>query len=103
VASHSWSRLADLPRPASGGGAIGIGGGAVVIGGEDGVEARIIDQLALYSTSSGWSAQTMLSPRHGLQLAMFNGRAWACGGGNLPGLHAMATCTSLGDPATSKN
>jgi hypothetical protein len=98
----SWSRLPNLPRATSGAGAIGFADGAVVMGGEDGVESKIIDQLAIYSPNGGWSSREMLSPRHGIQLAMFDGRAWACGGGNLAGLHPVATCTSLGDPATSK-
>jgi hypothetical protein len=37
----------------------------------------------------------MLVPRHGFQLAVFEGRAWACGGGSLAGLHPVATCTSV--------
>jgi hypothetical protein len=37
----------------------------------------------------------MLVPRHGFELALFDGRAWACGGATLPGLHPVATCTSL--------
>jgi hypothetical protein len=37
----------------------------------------------------------MLVPRHGFELAMFQGRAWACGGGSQPGLHPVATCTSI--------
>jgi len=37
----------------------------------------------------------MLVPRHGFQLALFEGRAWACGGGSSAGLHPVATCTSV--------
>ncbi len=81
----TWSRRPDLPRATSGGG--------------DAVESRMVDQLATYLGGSRWSAtQRMLSPRHGFELAMFNGRAWACGGGSAPGLHPVATCTSFRDP-----
>jgi hypothetical protein len=95
----TWSRRPDLPRATSGAGAIGMAGGALVAGGEDAVESRMVDQLAIYLGGSRWSAnQRMLSPRHGFELAMFNGRAWACGGGSAPGLHPVATCTSFRDP-----
>ena len=103
VASRAWSRLPNLPAASSGAGAAVLGADIVVAGGEDASETRIFDQFAYYSTGSGWSAAgRMLSPRHGFELAVFEGRAWACGGGSAPGLHPVATCTSLGDRATSK-
>jgi Kelch motif protein len=97
-------RLGDLPAATSGGGAITFPSGeAIVLGGEDASEGRMIDQVAFYSTGGAWRAsQKMLAPRHGFELALFNGRAWACGGGSAPGLHPVATCTSLGDPSTSQ-
>jgi hypothetical protein len=94
-----------LPFATSGGGALTFGElDTIVMGGEDAIESRIVDRIAL-SIPGGWklSSQRMLVPRHGFQLALFNGRAWACGGGSAPGLHPVATCTSLGDPASSKS
>jgi hypothetical protein len=103
VATLKWSRLHDLPAPSSGGGAAVFAGATVaVMGGEDAAETRIYTGLALFTASGGWSVRAMLAPRHGFELAMFAGRAWACGGGSAPGLHPVATCTSLGDPAASK-
>jgi hypothetical protein len=37
----------------------------------------------------------MLNPRHGVQLAFFGGRAWACGGATAAGYQAAADCTSI--------
>ncbi|TMF26512.1 MAG: hypothetical protein E6I36_00930 [Chloroflexi bacterium] len=98
-----WSRpISDVPSPTSGGGAVAFPNGDVIAaGGEDAGESRIIDQLVYLRGASWVSAGTMLSPRHGFQLAIFNGRAWACGGGSAAGLHPVATCTSLGDAAAS--
>jgi hypothetical protein len=95
-----WKRqLADLPVPTSGGGSIAFNDGtAIVLGGQDASETRIVNQF-VYLVGENWvGAGTMLVPRHGFELAMFNGRAWACGGGVAPGLHPVATCTSIGDP-----
>ena len=99
--SNAWSSVVNLPVATSGGGAIGFENGDVtLLGGQDANETRIVSEF-VYATSQSWSkAGTMLSPRHGFQLAMFGGRAWACGGGSAPGLHPVATCTSLGDPAS---
>ena len=101
VAQRSLFRLGNLPVATSGGGAVTFPSGeAIVVGGEDATEGRLINQVALYSTGGSWRAgQKMLAPRHGFELALFNGRAWACGGGSAPGLHPVATCTSLGDPS----
>ncbi|HEX2645708.1 MAG TPA: kelch repeat-containing protein, partial [Candidatus Dormibacteraeota bacterium] len=102
VATSTWSRLPDLPRATSGAGAATFLGGSVVMaGGQNAGETAIVDQLTRYPTEGGWSSRgTMLVPRHGFELAIFNGRAWACGGGIAPGLHPVATCTSLGNLST---
>lgn len=102
TARYIWWRLPDLPQPTSGGGATTfIGGGVVTMGGQDASETAIVDQLTHY-TQSGWSAaDRMLVPRHGFELADFNGRAWACGGGIAPGLHPVAVCTSVADPSAT--
>lgn len=97
----SWSSLPGLPVATSGGGAAVFAGTDVVVtGGEDASEARILTQLTRYGPVQAWSTgDSMLDPRHGFELAMYEGRAWACGGGSAPGLHPVATCTSIGDPA----
>ena len=93
--SMTWNHLPDLPRPTSGAGAAVLDDGSVVVmGGEVPEESSIVDQFARLSSSNAWSAtETMLVPRHGFQLAVFQGRAWACGGGG--GLRPVATCTSI--------
>jgi hypothetical protein len=99
VVAGRWSRLADLPVATSGFGAATFLGGAVVaLGGQDASETRIVPQFSRYNSDNTWSSgDSMLNPRHGFELALFNGRAWACGGGSAPGLHPVATCTSVGD------
>jgi hypothetical protein len=99
VAHATWSRLPDLPRPTSGAGAVTFLGGAVVMaGGQNAGETAIVDQFTRYTPGKAWSTgETMLVPRHGFELAVFGDRAWACGGGTAPGLHPVATCTSLGN------
>jgi Kelch motif len=101
--SLAWSRLPDLPQPTSGGGSLALDDGdVVVLGGEDAGESRVIDQFVVYQPGGAWKTTgSMLSARHGFELVMFNGRGWACGGGSAPGLHPVATCTSVGDPASS--
>jgi N-acetylneuraminic acid mutarotase len=97
----SWSSLPALPQPTSGGGAATFSGGDVVVtGGQDASETRIVNELARWS-GHAWTSESMLHPRHGFELAIYEGRAWACGGGSAPGLHPVATCTSLGDTAAS--
>src|SRR2546426_891544 len=104
-AAGAWSRLPDLPQPASGAGATTFASGDVVMtGGQDASETQIVDQLAFYPPGGSWiSPDKMLSPRHGFELAVFEGRAWACGGGSAPGLHPVATCTSLGDTPSANS
>jgi len=95
--ARSWTRLASLPQATSGAGAATLGGGVVVVaGGEDAGESRLISQVVHLGLDGKWSgAVSMLVPRHGFQLALFEGRAWACGGGAAPGLRPVATCTSI--------
>lgn len=94
-------RPPNLPAATSGGGGVTFPGGDVVVaGGEDASETRIVDEFVYAPPGAGWtSAGGMMSPRHGFELVIYEGRAWACGGGVAPGLHPVATCTSLGDPA----
>jgi len=96
--ARTWGRLASLPQATSGAGAVMLGGGSVVVaGGEDAGESRLISQLVHLGLDGKWSGVvSMLVPRHGFQLALFEGRAWACGGGAAPGLRPVATCTSIG-------
>ena len=95
--TRDWSRLANLPQPTSGAGAATLGDGTVIVmGGEDAQESSIVNQLARLPSTRRWTApERMLVPRHGFQLALFDGRAWACGGGASAGLHPVATCTSV--------
>jgi N-acetylneuraminic acid mutarotase len=95
--SSSWMRFPDLPRATSGAGAAALDDGrAVILGGQDAQETHINDQFARLPDPGGWSlVGAMLVPRHGFELAVFEGRAWACGGGSQPGLHPVATCTSV--------
>jgi hypothetical protein len=70
----------------------------VMMGGEDAGESMMVDMLSFYSDGA-WSAlDAMQSPRHGIQLALFQGRAWACGGATAPGLHPVSICTSVANP-----
>lgn len=95
--SSSWVRFPDLPRATSGAGATTLdNGSAVIVGGENAQETTVSDQFARLPDPGAWSVSgTMLVPRHGFELAMYAGRAWACGGGSQPGLHPVATCTSV--------
>jgi len=103
TSTFKWSRLQNLPAPSSGGGAIVFGARTVaVMGGEDAAETRIYTGLAISTSENTWMARAMLAARHGFELAMFEARAWACGGGSAPGLHPVATCTSVGDPGASE-
>jgi N-acetylneuraminic acid mutarotase len=97
VNSSAWMRLMNLPWATSGAGATTVGDGSVVVlGGPDASETRLNTQFARLAATGSWTVVgAMLVPRHGFELAMFEGRAWACGGGSLPGLHPVATCTSV--------
>ena len=96
-ATGAWARLPDLPRATSGAGAAQLPDRRVVVmGGENAGESAMVDQLTRYSDPGGWTAaETMLVARHGFQLAVLGDRAWACGGATAPGLHPVATCTSV--------
>ena len=97
LGASTWVRLPDLPQPTSGAGATVLEDGRpLVLGGQNAQETRISDQFAQLPGTTTWSLLgSMLVPRHGFELALFGGRAWACGGGSLPGLHPVATCTSV--------
>jgi len=95
--SSTWVRLPDLPIATSGAGAAALDDGRVVVmGGQNAQESNIVNEVELLGPSSWALLGPMLTPRHGFELAPFDGRAWACGGGSLPGLHPVATCTSVG-------
>jgi hypothetical protein len=94
--TSAWVRFPDLPQATSGAGATALEDGrAVILGGQDAQETRIVGQFAELPDPAAWIVVgAMLAPRHGFELALFDGRAWACGGGSAPGLHPVATCTS---------
>jgi hypothetical protein len=95
--ARTWVRLSNLPQATSGAGATTFKSGLVVVaGGEVAGESKLITQAVHLDLDGRWGAvQKMLVPRHGFQLAVFQGRAWACGGGSAAGLHPVATCTSV--------
>jgi hypothetical protein len=97
LATSTWARFPDLPQPTSGAGATALEDGrAVILGGQDAQESKLVSQFAELPDPAAWRAlEPMLVPRHGFELALFQGRAWACGGGSLAGLHPVATCTSV--------
>jgi non-specific serine/threonine protein kinase len=101
VSNGSWSRLPDLPRATSGGGATTLPDGSVaMMGGQDARETAIVDMLTHYSLGGAWTGPVaMVAPRHGFELAVFQDRAWACGGGTAPGLHPVPVCTSVANPS----
>jgi hypothetical protein len=94
--SNGWSRLPDLPLPTSGAGAVTLGGQAVVAGGENAAESTLVDHVFRFTGGASWTDEPMLVPRHGIQLAVFGGRAWACGGATAAGYQAAVNCTSIG-------
>ena len=104
AAYPTWDRMPDLPQVTSGAGAVAFPGGEIVVlGGQNAGETAIVDQLTRYTPGQGWSSgERMLDPRHGFELVLFQGRAWACGGGSAPGLHPVATCTSVGNLVASE-
>lgn len=94
-AAKVWSRLPDLPKPTSGAGAIAFGDEIVVAGGEDAQEGQLAPYVQRFR-GGAWTVEPMLVPRHGIQLALYEGRAWACGGADQPAYHAVSACTSIG-------
>jgi hypothetical protein len=65
-----------------------------VAGGEDASAGAVIDQLAVLDRGV-WRVERMAAPRHGIALAAYRGRLWACGGGSVAGLRPVAACTSF--------
>jgi len=94
-ALKTWSTLPALALATGGAGAGSLGDEVVVAGGENTVQGVIVDQVARLG-DSGWRSGPMLVPRHGIALALFGDRLWACGGGTAVGLHPVTSCTSLG-------
>jgi non-specific serine/threonine protein kinase len=94
-ASSAWRRLPDLPQATSGAGAAVLGDDVIVAGGQG---DTVVPWLFRFDGHS-WQREPMLLPRHGMQLAMLMGRAWACGGGTVAGLHPTSLCTSMGPPS----
>ena len=90
--SLTWTRLPDLPQVTSGAGVAMFDGHPVVVGGEGNAVVPWLFSL----TGATWQRQAMLLPRHGIDVAILNDRAWVCGGGALAGLHPTSSCTSIG-------
>jgi serine/threonine-protein kinase PknK len=94
--SSAWTRLADLPIPTSGAGSTTLSGQVIVAGGENAAESTLVGHVFRFAGGSAWADEPMLVPRHGIQLAVWGGRAWACGGATAAGYQAAADCTSIG-------
>jgi hypothetical protein len=94
--SAGWTRMPDLPLPTSGAGATALGGQVIVAGGENAGESKLVDHVFRFTAGTAWTDEPMLVPRHGVQLAVFGGRAWACGGATAAGYRATPDCTSIG-------
>ncbi len=90
--SRTWHRLPDLPQATSGAGVMPFADHPVVVGGEG--DAIVPWLFSLIGTT--WQRQDMLLPRHGMEVAVLNDRAWVCGGGASAGLHPSSVCTSIG-------
>lgn len=93
--ANVWSRLPDLPAATSGAGAVALGGRVIVAGGENAGESFLVNHVFRFD-GTAWTDEPMLVPRHGIQLAVFRGRAWACGGATAAGYRAVPDCTSIG-------
>ena len=93
--SRGWQVMPSLPTVTSGAGAAALGDKVVVAGGENTDQNTIVDQVARFQAGN-WLTEAMLHPRHGIQLAVLDGRAWACGGAPRPGLGPVNDCTSIG-------
>lgn len=93
--SGGWQVMPSLPTVTSGAGAAALADQVVVAGGESTDENTVVDQVARFQ-AGGWRTEAMLHPRHGIQLAVLDGRAWACGGAPRPGLGPVNVCTSIG-------
>jgi hypothetical protein len=90
-----WNELPPLAARTSGAGVVRLGPALIAAGGEDAGETALIGLVAS-RRDGGWRSQPMLEPRHSFGYAVFRGRMWACGGGDAPGLHPVAACTSIG-------
>lgn len=90
----AWIRLPDLPIATSGAGAVFLAGEVLVAGGEDSAESRLVDRV-FRLRAGAWLEEPMLVARHGIQLAVFHQRAWACGGATAAGYQAVSDCTSI--------
>jgi hypothetical protein len=93
-AAQRWTSPPRLPAPTSGAGGGTLNDRPYVAGGEDPSAGTIVDQIAVLAGGS-WSTSRMPRPRHGIALAAYRGRLWACGGGTRAGIGTSATCTSL--------
>jgi hypothetical protein len=94
-AARKWTAMPDLPAATSGAGGGTLGERVVVAGGEDPIGGTMVEQLAVFHRGS-WTAGRMAVPRHGIALAPYRGRLWACGGATRAGIGTVADCTSIG-------
>lgn len=96
-ASGAWSApLPTLPVPTSSAGAGVLGPELVVAGGQGSAIVDRIMRLRVDIQGAQWRTEAMIVPRHGIELAPYQGRLWACGGSTKTGPGAVADCTSIG-------
>jgi N-acetylneuraminic acid mutarotase len=91
---NAWQQLPDLPAATAGEAASATPGGAIVLGGEDAGETYVVTQL-FRLVGGSWTAEPMLSPRHGMGAAILGGRLWVPGGAEVPGRAPVNLCTSV--------
>ena len=70
-------------------------GEAIVACGENAAESTLVAHGFRFTGAPAWTDEPMSAPRHGIQLTVFLGRAWACGGATAAGYQAATDCTSI--------
>lgn len=93
--TNRWRRLADLPTPRGGTGAVAIRGRIVSVGSEspEGTDGAV---WSLRPGSLRWTRLPDLpTPRHGLGVVAVGGRVWVVAGGPEPGLTVSGATEAL--------
>jgi N-acetylneuraminic acid mutarotase len=92
---RSWARLAPVPDPRGGTGAVGLLGFIVSVGGEE-PGGTIPEVLAYRVSTRRWiRLPDLRTPRHGIGIAALGGRVFVIGGGPEPGLTVSSANESL--------
>jgi hypothetical protein len=75
----------------------GVLGSELIVPGRQGT--AIVDRITRLRVDlqgAQWRTEAMFVPRHGIELAPYQGRLRACGGATKTGPGAVADCTSIG-------